>query len=208
VSPPAGTAVGGPKLGRKDPSPLSVPNHLVYFCLELPIHPVSCCRSIEYEELRGREKEGDDEEQQVGISGDRLIIDGFLHANIGNAFNDFRLDPFKETLNSSQEMDAGAKGAQGRKEMSTPNCRFVEVMIFGWSHVFFIATADLQAGVELTVDYGEGFWETLRFHRMLDSYAEKTRQLNSERPEGPDVAGPTEPKLMPFRALMNLLAKL
>lgn len=174
----------------------------------------SCCllmmvasRSLQYDELRGSvHVQGEEDEEDAQRSRDRLVIDGFFHSNIGASFNDFRLDPFKD--------GAAGAGKKGQGEVpprqtcalsrSAQNCQFVEVEIFGWSHVFVVTLADLAPGVELTVDYGEPFWETLRFHRVLSTYAERTQQLNEDS-QGDDIG---RRKLMPFRAFLDLLSKL
>jgi len=83
--------------------------------------------------------------------------------------NDFRRDPFKV-----RPSDGAHKG--GSEGAERPNCRFVEVVIYGWPHVFLLAEREIPAGTELTVDYGEPFWETLRFHRALAVYAETAQR--------------------------------
>ena len=106
-----------------------------------------------------------EEEKQAG---ERLVVDGFFHANVCSLLNDYRRNPFKDLPDSGGKV--GSEGAE------RPNCKFVEVVIYGWPHVFLLAEREIPAGTELTVDYGEPFWETLRFHRALAVYAETAQR--------------------------------
>jgi hypothetical protein len=124
----------------------------------------------------GDNADGDDVN---GAAVDRLVVDGFFHSTISSKFNDFRRDPFKD-------LHADGKGESPAAAI-TPNCRFVEVMIFGWPHVFLCSAEEISADTELTIDYGETFWETLRFHAILSAYATKAQQKNGRLLSGTEV---------------------
>lgn len=52
-------------------------------------------------------------------------------------------------------------------------------MIFNWPHIFIVTKSDILKGEELCIDYGSDFWQTIRFHTFLKSFA-----LNSKTNDG------------------------
>lgn len=137
--------------------------------------------SAPLEETEGSKASGEDQESSSQHQ-DRLVVDGFFHSTVSSQFNDYRIDPFKT---QGLEKDPGVQ-----------NCRFVEVVIFGWPHVFIVTEGDVPSDTELTVDYGDPFWETIRFHSFLSDYATRAQQ------------GDGRGKAMSFRELMTMLSKL
>jgi len=107
--------------------------------------------------------------------GDRLVLDGYFHSNICSKFNDFRKDPFKIKLRKAQEEK------EKDAPLEKPNCRLVEVTIFGWPYIFAVTEVDCESEIELTIDYGEPFWEALRFQGFFNDYMRLARE------QGPDV---------------------
>ena len=51
----------------------------------------------------------------------------------------------------------------------------MEVILFDWPHVFLMNTRAVAADEELTVDYGEGFWETVRLHAAIQTFSRVAR---------------------------------
>ncbi|KAJ1454551.1 hypothetical protein M885DRAFT_521836 [Pelagophyceae sp. CCMP2097] len=117
----------------------------------------------EYHELRASSLLGyvNSERFAFNLTGD-FVIDPFPGAGLDSgpgslygselmAINDARHDAFAS--------DAGVANC---------NCRFIQVDVCGWPHVFVEVTRPVAAGAELLIDYSAGYWAT---RRALESVA-------------------------------------
>jgi hypothetical protein len=79
---------------------------------------------------------------------DILSVDARLHRNECAFINDARTEfprGLSRTLIPSNER--------------RPNVKFVEMLVFGWPHMFVQATSDISPDTELLLDYGCDYWE-------------------------------------------------
>lgn len=90
-----------------------------------------------------------------------VVIDGSFFETIGARFNDYRLDPFARRNAASDPLP--------RSDGPPPNCTFVELVIQGWPYAFVVCERPVTAGEELTIDYGDMFWESMRCQRAFDA---------------------------------------
>lgn len=70
--------------------------------------------------------------------------------------------------------DRDGKRSPGRVQ----NCRYHQITIDGWPHIFVIAIRDIYADQELLVDYGTNFWTNLKC--ILEEHAEIETHINAE----------------------------
>lgn len=83
------------------------------------------------------------------ICGEALAGDGREVGNIMRFVNDPRDNPF----GPSQSRDSG---------LNRENTIFVEVVIEGLPHMFFLTSKKIDAGEELLADYGSHYWDSIK----------------------------------------------
>jgi hypothetical protein len=83
-------------------------------------------------------------------TGQPLMIDGSDGGSWVTEILDCRHRPFDHGTPKDQDGDV-------------PNCQLVEVQVFGWPIYMCVAIRDIAAGEELTVVYGDHFWDGVTY---------------------------------------------